>query len=119
MSTESEIRDLEERLRQAELGPDPTFFEEALANEAVMVDQLGRVAFAKAEIVQAHQPGGDAPKFKSVEMRDLTVIDHGDAAVVTCIGTYEGEHGSITLRFLRVWLKRGERWQVIAGCVSS
>jgi hypothetical protein len=28
MTTPSEIPDLEERLRQAELGPDPAFFEE-------------------------------------------------------------------------------------------
>ena len=42
-----EIRALEERLRQAELGPDPQVLEELLADEAVLVDQSGNVARAK------------------------------------------------------------------------
>ena len=36
MSTREEIMHLEERLRQAELGPDPAFFEEHLADDVVL-----------------------------------------------------------------------------------
>ena len=36
MSTREEIMHLEECLRQAELGPDPSFFEEHLADNAVL-----------------------------------------------------------------------------------
>ena len=40
MSTlQAEIATLEERLRLAELGPDPGFFEEALADDAVIFSQ--------------------------------------------------------------------------------
>jgi hypothetical protein len=118
MSTRVEIEQLEERLRQAELGPDPAFFEEVLADEVVLVDEQGRPALAKAKVVEAHRPGGPA-KFTRVEMREREIVDHGAAAVVTCVGTFEGPRGSVTLRFMRVWLKRGGRWQIVAGSVSS
>jgi hypothetical protein len=122
MSTRSEITELEERLRQAELGPDPAFFEEALADNAVLVGQDGQPSKAKAKVVQAHQPGA-GPKFTRVEMRDMEIVEHdavsGGAAVVTCTGTYEGPKGSTTLKFMRVWLKCQGRWQIIAGSISN
>ena len=118
MSTRAEIEALEERLRRAELGPDPAFFEEALADDVVLVDEQGRPALAKSKVVEAHRPGGPA-KFTRVEMRDLQIVDHGSASVVTCQGTFEGPRGSVSLRFMRVWQKRDGRWQIIAGSVAS
>jgi ketosteroid isomerase-like protein len=118
MSTRSEILELEEQLRQAELGPDPAFFERALADEAVLVGQDGQPARPKATVVQAHQPGA-GPKFTRVEMSDVEIVEHGDAAVVTCKGTYESVNRSFTLTFMRVWLKREGRWQIVAGSVSN
>jgi hypothetical protein len=101
----------------AELGQDPAFFEAALADDAVLVSD-GKPASAKAQVVQAHQPG-HGPKFTRVEMRDMKIVDHGVAAVVTCEGVYEGPQGSFTLKFMRVWLKKNNRWQIIAGSISS
>jgi ketosteroid isomerase-like protein len=119
MSTvQSEIAALEERLRLAELGPDPKFFEEALADDAVLVFEDGRPSFAKAKVVQAHQPW-NSPKFKRVEMSEMEIVDHGTAAVVTCRGTYESSDGTLTLTFMRVWLKKNNRWQIVAGAVSK
>ncbi len=118
MSTvQSEIAALEERLRLAELGPNPKFFEEALADDAVLVSQDGQ-SFAKSEVIEAHQPG-KGPKFTRVEMSDMKILDHGTAAVVTCRGTYEGPQSSFTLKFMRVWLKKNNRWQIVAGSVSN
>jgi len=116
-AVQSEIAALEERLRLAELGPDPSFFEEALADDAVLVSD-GKPSFAKAQVVAAHQPG-KAPKFTRVEMSDMTILDHGTAAVVTCTGTFEHARGSATLAFMRVWVKRDGRWQIVAGSVSD
>ena len=119
MSTvHAEITALEERLRLAELGPDPAFFQEALANDAVLVAEDGQPFFAKTKVVEAHQPG-KAPKFTRVEMSDMKIVDHGVAAVVTCRGTYESPHGATTLTFMRVWLKKNNRWQIVAGSVSK
>jgi hypothetical protein len=115
-SLEAQIRDLEARLRDAELGPDPRFFQEHLADDVLLTED-GKPAFAKARVVDAHQPG-HRPKFTKVEMTDLVVVPHGDAAVVSGRGTYEGPQGSFALSFLRVWHQRDGRWQIIAGSVS-
>jgi len=113
-----DIAALEERLRQAELGPDPKFFEEVLADDVVLVGQDGQAFFAKRKVVEAHQPG-IVPKFNRVEVSDLQVVDHGTAAVVTCTGTYESAQTSVTLKFMRVWVKKDNRWQIVAGSVSN
>jgi hypothetical protein len=113
-----EIALLEERLRQAELGPNPQFFDEVLADDVVLVGQDGQPFFAKRKIVEAHQPG-NGPKFVRVEMSDLQIVEHSTAAVVTCKGTFESAQSSVTLKFMRVWVKKDNRWQIIAGSVSN
>jgi hypothetical protein len=117
MTLQQEITELEERLRLAELGPDPKFFEQFLADDAVLVAE-GRASIAKQQVVEAHRPGA-IPKFTRVEMSEMKIVDHGTAAVVTCQGTYEGPQGMATLRFMRVWLKKNGGWQIIAGSISS
>jgi uncharacterized protein DUF4440 len=89
MSTRSEVLDLEERLRQAELGPDPAFFEQVLADDVVFAGPAAQPGMTKALVVQAHQPGPDKI-FTRVEMTEMQVVEHSGAAVVTCKGTYEG-----------------------------
>jgi hypothetical protein len=70
----------------------------------------------KDKIVAAHRPGG-GPKFTKVEVSGMEIADHGTAAVVTCTGTYEGTEWSGTLKFMRVWLKRNRKWQIIAASI--
>ena len=111
----TEIADLEEKLRLAELGPDAEFFEQHLADDVVMISGDG-AAFAKSQVVEAHQPG-KKPGFTRVEMNDMKIIDHETAAVVTCLGTYENSAGSFTLKFMRVWLKTNGGWKIVAGSV--
>ncbi|HET7538563.1 MAG TPA: nuclear transport factor 2 family protein [Polyangiaceae bacterium] len=77
---ESEILALEEQLRQAELAPDPAFFERRLADDAVLDGQL-----QKSKVIAAHQPTGTA-KFTKVEMSNFRLHEHGPAVVVTCTG---------------------------------
>ena len=112
-STMEEILQLEERLRRAELGPDPDFFEKMLADDAVLEGQL-----LKSKVLEAHRPGL-GPKFTRVEMSDYELRDHGTAVVVTCKGKYEGPRWSGTLRFMRVWLKRDGKWKIIAGSTGN
>ena len=113
-----EILALEERLRQAELGPDPAVFEDLLADDVVLVGDEGKPAFTKKDVVNAHRPG-QGPKFTRVEMSDVRVIDQNPAAVVTCQGFFAGPKGAFTLRFLRVWLKKAGRWQIVAASVAA
>jgi ketosteroid isomerase-like protein len=116
--TKKEIAVLEERLRQAELGPDAETFEDLLAANVVLVDQSGAPALAKQKVVEAHR-AGNGPKFTRVEMRDMQVTEHGSVAVVTCTGTFEGPQWSGTLRFMRVWQRKNGRWQVVAGSIHQ
>jgi hypothetical protein len=115
-TVESVIESLEERLRVAELGPDPAVFQELLADDVVLMSEEG-VSLGKSRVVEAHQPGA-GPKFTRVEMRDYQIIDHDDAVVVTCSGTYEMPDKSFTLKFMRVWAKKNGHWQIIAGSVT-
>ena len=117
-NTNSEIIALEEQLRLAELGPDPKFFEDHLDDQAVLVSETGEPFAAKVKVVEAHQPG-KGPKFTRVEMSGMDIVDHGGAAVVTCKGPYEGPQGSVTLKFMRVWVKKNGRWRIVAGSVSK
>jgi hypothetical protein len=116
-NTVAEITALEERLKQGELGPDAKVFEELLADDVVLSSQDG-LAFTKTEVVNAHHPG-PVPKFTRVDMSDMKIVDHGDAAVVTCKGYYESAKWKGTLRFLRVWQKTNGRWRVIAANVAN
>src|SRR5690242_11318542 len=93
-----EIARLEERLRLAELGPDPDVFEELLADDLVVVAEDGQAFRAKSKIVEAHRPG-KGPKFTRVEMSDMNIVDHGTAAVVTGKGAYETPQSTVTLEF--------------------
>jgi hypothetical protein len=117
-TVEAEIAELEERLRLAEVGPDAKFFEEVLDDNAVLVSEEGQPVLAKAMVVAAHQPGA-GPKFTRVEMSDVKIIEHGVAAVVTCRGTYEGPGVSVSLKFMRVWLKKSNGWKIVAGSIAK
>jgi len=114
-SVESEIASLEESLRQAELGPDPEFFERYVDDNMVFISD-SKASRPKAHIVEAHRPG-KGQKFTRVEMSDMIIVDHGVAAVVTCTGTYEGPSGTHVLNFMRVWIKNGDEWKIVAGSV--
>lgn len=114
----NEITQLEERLRQAELAPDPAVFEELLDDDVVLTDEEGRPLFAKRKVVEAHRPG-KGPKFTRVDITNVQIVDHGVAAVVTCTGTFEGPQGTFTLNFLRVWVRKDGNWRVVAGSVSK
>lgn len=91
-TTHKEILELEEKLKQAELVPDPDFFQEHLDENMILIfDQ--KACSPKAHIVDAHRPE-KGNKFTRVEMSDMKIVDHGNTAVVTCEGTYEGPNGT-------------------------
>jgi hypothetical protein len=114
VSAIDEVMQLEEQLRQAEIEPNPRFFSEYLADDVVLDGQQ-----LKARVVEAHRPESKSPKFRKVEMSDFKTVEHGPAVVVTCQGHYEGDQFTGTLKFMRVWLKEGNRWQVIAGSTTQ
>jgi hypothetical protein len=117
-SATKDIEVLEERLRQAELGPDPETFEDLLADNALLVDQTGSAALAKRKVVEAHR-AGKGPKFTAVEVSERRIVDHGSLAVVTCTMVFTGPQWSGTLKFMRVWRRKNGRWQIVAGSIHQ
>ena len=117
-NVKQEIAALEERLRQAELGPDAQVFEELLADDALLLDQHGSAAFAKRKVIKAHRPG-KGPKFTAVDITDQQIVDHGNAAVVTCTARFTGRQFTGALKFMRVWLKKDGRWRIVAGSIAN
>ena len=118
MSVQSEISALEERLRIAELGPDPSVFSELLDDQMVILDDSGNPVLAKAMVVAAHHPGR-GPKFRDVRIEDLRITDHATTATVTCRGTYKTADATFILKFLRVWVKKAEGWRIVAGAIHQ
>jgi ketosteroid isomerase-like protein len=117
-TTRAEIARLEEDLRQAELNADARFFEEYLADDAVLVSPEGPMSFGKLRLLRLHQ-SGKRPKSTRVDNADMRIIDHGTAAVVTCRRIYEGPEFTGTLTFMRLWVKKKDRWQIVAASVSN
>lgn len=112
-SVQHEIESLEEQLRQAELSPDPAFFEQYIDDEMIFVAD-GKASRPKQHIVETHRQS-KGRKFTRVEMTDMTIIGHGTSAAVTCQGTYEGPQGTHVLKFMRVWAKKPDGWKIVAG----
>jgi hypothetical protein len=108
-----EIRKLEEQMIQAELGPDPDYFARVLDDNALLDGKK-----LKAFVVEMHTPG-KGQKFTKVQMSDVEYIDHGTAVVVSCLGRYEGPSVDVTMKFVRVWLKKSEGWKIVAATVEA
>ncbi len=111
-----ELASLEDRLEDAELGPDAAFYEEFVDDPALMI-AANDISFSKSHILDAHRPG-KGNNFTRVEMSDMKIIEHGTAAVVTGKGLYEGANGTHNLKFMRVWVSKPEGWRIVAGSVS-
>lgn len=114
-TTETQIRELEERLTQAERVLDPSVFDELIDDGFSFVAQDGQM-FTKANVLAAHQPAG-AVKFSRYETFDLAVRDLGDAAIVTVRVELTANGTEIELLFTRFWLKRKEGWRIAGGAV--
>ena len=110
----SEIVALEERLRAAELGPDPEPFRELLDDHVVLLAQDG-APISKAMVVQAHEHSS-RQKFERVEFEDVQMADHDDVVVVVCRTRYSAARKSFVLKTVRIW-KRTDRWRVIAAAM--
>ena len=116
MNSRDEILELEERLSDAELGPDQRVFQELLDDEVILVAQDG-VPLTKAMVVEAHDPS-KGRKFERVERSDVRVVEKGAAVVVMCRMRYFTASSSFALKFVRVWL-RTDRWRIIAAAVYT
>jgi ketosteroid isomerase-like protein len=114
------IEALEEKLRQAMLDSDVQALDELIADDLVFTMHTG-LMFTKQDDLEGHRSGSE--KLIKVDTDDLKVSHYGDCAVVTIkaelAGTFNGQAFAGIYRYTRVWVKREDRWQIVAGHVSQ
>jgi Domain of unknown function (DUF4440) len=118
---QSQIIELEERLRQAMLHSNVTELDLLIAPELLFTNHLGQI-FTKQEDLDAHRSG----KFKFAEItpsnrqiqvnRGFTVV----SVLMHIVGSYEGTPVEQDIRFTRVWaISTTGSIQIIAGHTSA
>lgn len=114
--TEMTIETLEENLRQAMLNSDISALDELIADDLVFTLPTGLVIDKQADL-EAHRSG--IQKYHQVKTDDLQIRHYGDWAVVTLKAEITAKVFSGTYRFTRIWAKRQNRWQIVAGHASQ
>ena len=118
-SVEQAIMQFESERREATLRNDPAYFERVLADDYMGTGMNGEVT-DKAQTIANTKAGN--PKFESLTYEDQKVRVYGDAAVVTgralLKGTTQGQAIDGPVRFTRVYVKRGDKWQLVTFQVT-
>ena len=111
------LRDLEERLAAAWVEGDRPFIEQVLADDWSVIDLTGRI-LKKSEVMEEAFGSADR-QIVSMRIDDVKVRPFADWAIVTgrtqASGSYRGEVAAVTLRFTDIFVRRADRWQVIAS----
>jgi ketosteroid isomerase-like protein len=122
---EREIREFEAQLSRAVVTGDRAFFDRVLAADFTHTSHsgqfktreqwMGENKFENREVKP--QPG--KTYYEAFDVDDLAVRIYGETAVVTGRSTpkgltAKGEPIRGRYRYLRVWVKRDRRWQVVA-----
>jgi hypothetical protein len=116
---ESAIRAVEERLWRAQLSGDVEVLDELIADDLLFTG-LGGSLETKAADLQQHRSGAlKITKLEPLELR-VRIIPGGaitsvkmDAAAVIA-----GKATAAILRYTRVWISEGGRWQIAGGHMS-
>jgi len=115
LSTEEQIKSIEEERNRAILSGDAATLDRMTAEDYTFITLRGELR-TKAEIVKGFQSG--AFKYESRTISELKVRVYGDTAVVTGRSTQKGEENgkdySGDYRFTRVYVKDKGRWITVA-----
>jgi ketosteroid isomerase-like protein len=116
MAEEKALRELEERLNKAVVDGDVATFDQLFADDFTHTSQNGRFR-TRAEWMKGRVQGKS--NYVSFDVEGVQIRFYGETAVVTGLSkpSWREDDGSLAngrFRFLRVWAKRGGRWQVVA-----
>jgi hypothetical protein len=112
-TVESEIRELEERVRQADVVTDPDFFDEVLVDGFTLTAQNGAI-YTKEQVLAAHRPAGTR-KFERFDTSDLRIHALENAAIVIVRADMAMPSMQLALLYTRFWLKLDGRWRIAAA----
>jgi len=117
---ETQIINIEERLRQAMLASDVSVLNELLAPEIIITNHL-RALLEKQDDLAAHESG--LIKINDLKPSEQHIQVHGEVAIVSVrmqiSGSYEGSPTNGDFHFTRVWAvhSRGT-WHIIAAHIG-
>lgn len=112
---EMTIRSLNEAYIHAFLDSDAVWFAKHLSDDFMFTDGRG-VAVDRAAYLQLIEVGTDVVDYR---LDQVTVRLHGDAAVVTALGTFrrrDGTRGSN--RYTDVYVRMQDEWRVVSAQVT-
>jgi ketosteroid isomerase-like protein len=113
------IETLEEKLQQAMLTSDVHTLNELIADDLAFTAPDGSVSNKQMDL-ELHRSG--QTKFTSIEVQERQTHDYGACVVVMVkaglAGVFNEQAFSGIYCYTRVWMKRQEQWQIIAGHVS-
>ena len=114
-AAEDAVRALESARASALLAADTTALSRLIADEFIEISRIGQVR-TKADNIR--EIGNGTLKLTSVKYDSLTVRIYGDVAVLMGIadntGSFRGLPFAGKLRYTRIFVKRGGRWQAVA-----
>jgi Domain of unknown function (DUF4440) len=113
------IEMLEAKLRQAMLTSDVHTLDQLIADNLAFTAPNGTVINKQMDI-ESHRSG--QTKFTSIEIQEQQAHDYGACIVVMVraelSGSFNEQAFSGIYCYTRIWMKRQEQWQIIAGHAS-
>jgi ketosteroid isomerase-like protein len=113
------IEMLEAKLRQAMLTSDVHTLDQLIADDLAFTAPNGTVINKQMDI-ESHR--SEQTKFTSIKVQEQQAHDYGACIVVMVraelSGSFNEQAFSGIYCYTRVWMKRQEQWQIIAGHAS-
>ena len=109
--TEDEIMKLEDQWVQSRATKDPTSTKELLADDFLGANPDGQ-AQSKQQFIESVTAGTFATGHPTFSERKVRV--YGDIAISTGLVSGAGPNGTDNIRYMRVFVKRNNKWQVVA-----
>ena len=114
LDAQHELAQIEQRLARAWLDGDRATISAILDPEWRVIDIAGR-SRTKTDVLDEMFASSARP-IAAMTVDDVVVRMFGEAGIVTGRTTARGNNGeSVVLRFTDVFLKRGDRWQIVAS----
>ena len=114
-AAEKEVRAAMETWRQAVLHKDAAALGRLLHDDLLYGHSTDRVE-TKAQAIEAIVHGTET--IEGIDLSDMNVLIYGTTALVRCKGEFHvdraGQHVTVPLDILHVWLKSSGSWQMVA-----
>lgn len=124
MSTPSlmqiEIRQVEERLRNAILSSDVTELDALIDDRLLFIGPDGGV-YSKADDLELHRSSKE--RLTRFDLKEVLIELHGSTAIAVVranlAGSFKGEAFEGDYRYTRTWLRGDRGWRIIAGACAA